>query len=179
MDDMATTRVRRATASDAAVIAAIHVATWRSAYAGILPDRYLLALAEPRQAIQWRSYVTARAESTWVAEEGKAGIVGFASCGALRRTGVPAHAPWQGEIYTLYVAPDHQGNGHGRILLEACRTGLAREGRAGALVWVLAANPARFFYERMGGKRVAVRTEAFAGTRLPECAYAWDSPSVH
>jgi hypothetical protein len=38
---------------------------------------------------------------------------------------------------------------------------------------VLADNPARFFYERMGGQRVAERTESFAGQDLAQFAYAW------
>ncbi|MGE0254044.1 MAG: N-acetyltransferase family protein [Alphaproteobacteria bacterium] len=184
MGPTATTHIRRATPDDAAAIAAIHVEAWRAAYAGMLPDRYLLGLAEGRQTRQWRHHVVARGEATLVAEDirplrGGPGIVGFASCGPLRRAGVPADAPWQGEVYTLYVAPDHQGHGHGGALLEACRARLARDGRAGVLVWVLAANPSRFFYERMGGRRVAERTEPFAGARLPEIAYAWDRPAAH
>ena len=42
-----------------------------------------------------------------------------------------------------------------------------------ALVWVLSDNPARFFYEAMGARRVAERQERFAGERLEEAAYAW------
>jgi hypothetical protein len=41
------------------------------------------------------------------------------------------------------------------------------------MVWVLAANPARFFYEAMGGARAGERLEEFAGTQLEELAYGW------
>ena len=42
-----------------------------------------------------------------------------------------------------------------------------------ALLWVLAANPAQFFYQAMGGKRVAERHELLWGVNLPEPGYAW------
>ncbi|MBV9785789.1 MAG: GNAT family N-acetyltransferase, partial [Acidisphaera sp.] len=37
--------IRRARPADAAAIAAVHVAAWRSAYPGILPDTYLARLS--------------------------------------------------------------------------------------------------------------------------------------
>ena len=42
-----------------------------------------------------------------------------------------------------------------------------------AMIWVLSGNPARFFYEALGGVAVAERKEAFAGTLLEETAYGW------
>ena len=42
-----------------------------------------------------------------------------------------------------------------------------------ALLWVLATNPSRFFYEAMGGRRIAERDEKFWGHRLHEVAYGW------
>ena len=42
-----------------------------------------------------------------------------------------------------------------------------------AALWVLSGNPSRYFYEAMGGKPIAERKEAFAGTMLDETAYAW------
>ena len=42
--------IRRARPSDAAAIGAVHVATWRSAYAGVLPEEYLAGLSAMRHA---------------------------------------------------------------------------------------------------------------------------------
>ena len=42
--------IRRARPSDAISIGAVHVAAWRSAYPGILPDDFLARLSVPRQA---------------------------------------------------------------------------------------------------------------------------------
>ena len=41
------------------------------------------------------------------------------------------------------------------------------------LLWVLASNPARQFYEAMGGRVVGVKSERFGDTILKEIAYGW------
>jgi hypothetical protein len=46
-------------------------------------------------------------------------------------------------------------------------------GFEGAVLWVLAGNPSRFFYEAMGGRQVATRNETIWSTVLPELAYEW------
>ncbi len=115
-----------------------------------------------------------RRHQVFVAEAADGEVVGFASCGPARRATLPRRAPYDGEVYTLYVALDHQGGGHGRRLLDACFAALRDQDKTAAVVWVLAANPARFFYEAQGGQRVAERTENFAGAALEELAFGWD-----
>src|SRR3546814_19531898 len=93
-------------------------------------------------------------------------VVGFVSFGPTR---TPA-LPYSGEVYALYVAIDWQGQGLGRRRLATALEALAKEGHRGAMVWVLAANPARFFYEAMGGERAGERLESLAGPVLKEPA---------
>lgn len=45
--------VRRARPADAIAIGAVHVAAWRSAYPGILPDRFLARMSVARQAAHY------------------------------------------------------------------------------------------------------------------------------
>ena len=78
-----------------------------------------------------------------------------------------------GEVYTLYVQQDHQGRGIGRRLLKRSLRALLGRGYPSALVWVLASNPARFFYQSMAGQRVGSRTEALWGVLVDEAAYGW------
>ena len=169
------TGIRKACPADAVAIARVHVETWRSAYAGVLPDAYLVSMSCERRLAHWRQTLTVgrHREPVLVAEDGAAEVIGFASFGAARRSGLPVDLPYDGEIFSLYVLPDYQGRGLGRALMEAGFKGLARAGRRAAIVWVVAANPARFFYERMGGRLVAERSERFAGAELPEYAYGW------
>lgn len=164
--------IRPARRSDVDAISRVYVETWRSAYAGLLPDRLLLDLSRRRQRQVWSSAVCALGgcEHVAVADDTEAGVVGFGSAGPSR-----AELPYRGEVYTLYVLPDHQGRGLGRGLLAGLYAEFLAEGTDSALVWVLAANPARFFYEAMGGRRVAAREEVLWGARVPEVAYGWSS----
>jgi ribosomal protein S18 acetylase RimI-like enzyme len=148
--------LRRAKRSDAVAIARVHVETWRAAYAGLVPDAYLVGMTEAGQTSSWRRSLSGR-------------VVGFGSCGRSRL----GNLSFQGEIYALYVAIDWQGQGLGRRLLGALFSQLRGANVSDAYLWVLAGNPARFFYETMGGTRIAERQESFAGTLLDEIAYGW------
>ena len=158
-------------AADAGGIARVHVETWRTTYAGLVPHDYLLGLKLARQTLGWRRGLASMAarETTLVAETADQAIVGFGSCGPGRR-GLPAV---RAEIYTLYVDPDWQDRGIGRRLLTELFRWLVERGYEDAALWVLSANPTRYFYEAMGGRQMAVRREAFAGALLDETAYGW------
>jgi len=98
-------------------------------------------------------------------------VIGFASAGRAR---LPQLA-FAGEVYTLYVLPEHQDQGVGRHLLTALFAALVARGIDSAFLWVLAENPSRFFYETMGGKRIAERDEMLWNTTLHEVAYGWSN----
>ena len=91
------------------------------------------------------------------------------SCGATRHPSLP----FSGEVYTLYVAPERQRCGIGGMLLTALLRDLHRHGHRTALVWALADNPSRFFYEAMGASLVAQSTEVLWGRRLRQSGYGW------
>ena len=170
-------RIRAADLSDAAAIADIQVETWRDTYAGLIPDRSLLGLSRTSHTESWRRVLRDPRDGTItrVAEGADSCVVGFANAGCSR----PTNLPYDGEVYTLYVLPDHQGAGHGQRLLGAMFSALRAAGCRSALVWVLAGNPARFFYEAMGGILVATREELFHGVVLDECAYGWPDLRHH
>lgn len=171
------TRIRSATPTDAQGIAAVHVETWRDVYAGIVPDEYILSLNSVNRARLWTQILEKEkaGQEVLVAEAGEANIIGFASGGPARSNNMPALRHFDAEIFTLYVHPNHQGRGLGRALLIETFSALSRRGCLDAFLWVLSANPARFFYEAMAGQSVAERTEKFAGAELAETAYAWDN----
>ena len=95
-------------------------------------------------------------------------VVGFASAGLAR-----ARRDVSGELYLLYVLRACHGRGIGRALFDACHYELARCGHHGLLVWVLADNPARRFYQRLGGEPAGESAVALAGVRLREVAFVW------
>lgn len=164
--------IRPATQFDAEAIARAYVDTWRSVYAGLVPDRVLTRMSYAHQKETWARELGAgkgQGRHVLVADLRPDGVVGFISVGP-NRAG-PAH--FDGEIYTLYVTDDFQNRGIGRGLLTAGLAALAEDGFQSAVVWVLTGNPARYFYEAMGGRRVAERNERLWGTVLGETAYGW------
>ena len=180
MSELASVAIRPAAAGDAAAISRIYVETWRTTYAGMVPDRVLVGMSEARQRMRWAQWFQRPGgEFCIVAQDQGAGLVGFASCGPARaRPLAGAGIKAAGEVFTLYVLPDFQGRGVGRRLLGGAFQGLADRRYGAAVVWVLAANPARFFYEALGGRRVAEQEERLWGTRLPEYAYLWPDLSA-
>ncbi|MFO1127332.1 MAG: N-acetyltransferase [Rhodospirillales bacterium] len=168
----ATVHIRPARPSDAEAIAEVHIEAWRSAYPGLVPTVVLVRLSKRAQTREWAQQIARRGypAGVLVADLAGRGVIGFGSSGRAR----PTSLAWAAEIYTLYVLPEYQDCGIGRALLLGLFQGLADRGLTSALVWVLKDNPARFFYEAMGGRRVAERDEHLWNTIVPQAAYAWD-----
>lgn len=168
---MAASHIRPALPVDAAAIARVHVETWRATYPGILPDRYLVNLSPAAYARRWSLLLgqERRGRRTFVGVDGRGDVVAFASCGPQRT----ALSGYGGEFYAIYVANEAQGQGWGRRLLGAMAQDLLDVGVPAAVVWVLRDNPSRWFYERLGGQRLAEQPISFAGARLVETAYGW------
>ncbi len=171
-------QVRRARLADAVSIGAVHVAAWRSAYPGILPDDYLSRLSAPRHAVHYDRAIRAGV-SVHVAtasgldlgpEGGAPRVVGFATAGPARLGAQLA----EGEIETLYVLDDWRERGLGRRLIQAAACRLRENGCRSAFCWVLRDNPSRWFYARLGGRAVAESVVQVAGASVPQMAYLWD-----
>jgi GNAT superfamily N-acetyltransferase len=162
--------VRKARPADAEAIARIYVASWRDTYPLVLPARALSAMTIEGQSARWRNAIAlAVRESVLVAEDEKGRILGMSSMGRARDTGVGYDA----EVYTLYVDPLMTGRGIGRLLLAGAFAVLTERGHTRCVIWAHAGNPARFFYEAMGGKAIAERTTSMMGVKVPEIAFGW------
>jgi len=158
--------IRRARPHDAPAIAKVYVDSWRQAYRDQLPESYLASLTYGAFERHWRRTFAARGWA-FVAERDDR-VVGIASGGRARRQSLAG-----GEIYVLYVLAEHHGLGIGRSLFDACHFELAKRGLSGTLVWVLASNPAREFYQHLGGKPVAENTLEIGGVKVREIGYLW------
>jgi GNAT superfamily N-acetyltransferase len=159
--------IRPAKESDASAIAHVHVESWRTTYAGIVPDAYLSGLDEILRAKLWHEFLTSGA--LVVVAERKGQVVGFAHGGANRE---PLEK-CDGELYSLYLLRDAQGRGAGGDLLSAIASALTERGFRRMVVWVLERNPARTFYEKMGAHLAASKVIEIGGVKLMEVAYVW------
>ena len=163
--------VRPAGLGDAAEISRVHVATWRTAYRGMLPDDFLASLTEAHYAERWTRGIGDGTSRVYVAEDAS-GVVGFAS-GGRERAGEDG---FDGELYALYVDDRAQRRGHGRELVRAGVGGLRDRGLRDMIIWVLRDNAgARAFYERLGGVYVRTQPITIGPTLLHEVSYGWRS----
>ena len=169
--------VRPATPDDAEAIARVHVTGWQEAYVGLLPQHVLDRQSVPTRTRNWTSLLQQPPNQRWtfVAVDSTAGIVGFA--GGVRAKSVPFGVAYK--IPVLYVLGSHHRRGLGARLLRALGAEMARHGDGPVGLWSLAENrAARTFYERVGGRLVAVLAERDNDTRTVLAGYRWPSAAA-
>ncbi len=101
--------IRPAVATDVEAIARIHVASWRYAYRGQIPDAVLDSLDEQRRAALWRGLLD-KPEHRLILAELDALIVGF--CSVIRSRDGDAQSD-VAEVAAIYVEPTHWRRGIG------------------------------------------------------------------
>ena len=164
--------VRAAIPEDATSMARVHVDSWRSTYAGIVPDEYLAGLSYRNRESLWKDLLTTDRPGTsyFAADAGGGDIVGFANAGPERE----GDRTYQSELYAIYILEEYQRMGLGRRLFSHVTRRLLADGFNSMLLWVLEDNyPACRFYESLGGERVGRKTITIGGVDLVEVAYGW------
>lgn len=167
--------IRPAAQADAPQIAAVHVASWQTTYAGMLPDEFLAGLSAERRTPQWERILerTAEGGGVFVAEDPNGGIVGFA------HVGLPAELPeYEAILYSIYLLKSAQGQGLGKGLLCAAAHWLIGQGYRSMMLWVLDQNPTVRFYEAMGGKPIGQKADRIGETQVIELGYGWSDVGV-
>lgn len=163
--------IREAVPDDIPGIARVHVDTWRTAYAGIVPAEHLAGMSYEQREARWRENLARQGDGrfTLVAEVDGTGV-GFAG-GGPERDGLSGY---DGELYGLYVLAERQRQGIGRALMLAVARRLVAAGYEAMILWVLRDNlKARAFYEAMGGQLTGEKIGTIGGADLVEVAYGW------
>ncbi len=163
--------IRKATLEDASAIATIHVAAWREAYRGIISDEFLANLSIQRRTEFWVNSLSDPAHifhHAFVAEmNGQA--VGFAGYGISQEK----ESGFDGELFSIYILQFSHKRGIGRSLVNQVVKEMQEAGGNSMMVWVLKDNPARGFYERLGGEYLKEKYIEIGGDPLLEAAYGW------
>lgn len=162
---------------DAPAVAAVHAASWRSVYRGILSDAYLDGPVHADRAQVWhdRLHQPDTGTNFGVVVESAGSLHGF--------VWVIGNAdPRYGSLVdNLHVDPSHRSSGLGPRLLDAAAQGIVTRGLDLRIhLWVFAANVrARAFYARMGGIEVEMIEKATAeGVLATEFRVAWGDASA-
>lgn len=161
--------LRPAQPEDALAVARVHVRSWQAAYRTLLPDDYLNQL-HPEDRAPHYDFTTRDPQKPYTLVAADNGVIqGFATAAPSRDTDLPSH----GELYALYVDPEHWNQGVGVALITAARDHLAKSGFQQALLWVLAGNTrAELFYSRNGWTTDGnQRTDTLWGITVEEVRY--------
>jgi ribosomal protein S18 acetylase RimI-like enzyme len=174
-------KIRKAIVEDARGIANVQVKTWRTTYQGIVPDDYLDAMSVEEQAERFEVGLrnTERNQTFYVVEEDERGeVVGFICGGESRHK--EKYPVYDGELYAIYIMKDMQGKGLGSKLVSTLVEWLKDQEYKQMLVYVLADNPAKNFYESLGAEYLATEQLEISGKKIDEYVYVWkDITQIH
>jgi GNAT superfamily N-acetyltransferase len=162
--------IRQAKIEDAAAIAHVHVESWKTTYAGIVPDIFLSSLNKEQRTQSWQEWIMADNASIFVAED-EATVFGFAAGGEIREK----LDGYDAELYAIYLLHERQKQGVGRTLCLTLASALHTSGFTSMMVWVLEQNPSVSFYERLGAVQIARKVVNIGGADFQELAFGWPS----
>ena len=164
--------VRRAIVTDSPAIARIQVDSYRTAYAGIMPQPYLDQFTYEEETQDWVEILTHQPdEIVYVAENDAGTVIGYA-LGRLQRD---QPIPYDCTLVAMHIPPDFQRQGVGRKLLAALAAHCQGLGCQSLWLQVLEKNTnARAFYERLGGQLLPeIETFEVDDQKITEVIYAW------
>ncbi len=165
--------IRPATIKDASRLAEIHISSWQSAYADLLPAEFLdgLSAEMEKRTEQWQDWLSTEnpQRSVLVAADGDE-VVGFA------HTGPPGDKDLEskgvGELYAMYLDPARYRQGWGTILMDAVFDDLRASGFTEASLWVMTGNgAARAFYQQAGWEADGSHSDVCLGITIPAMRY--------
>lgn len=160
---IAPARIRRGVTGDAAAVGAVFLACWQRSYATLLPGPVRARYDKTSAVALWQRILTAAPDGVLVAYVPEQGVRGVA------RFGADPDDERCGHVFSLYVHPDAQGLGLGRMLLHAAAEELRAAGYGTATLWVFTGNhDARAFYAAQGWR-------PDGGTRVEE---AYGEPEI-
>jgi ribosomal-protein-alanine N-acetyltransferase len=163
--------VRLATLEDAKDIGAIHAASWKTTYKGIVHQSFLDSInAETRVAGAIKKINRSDLDClVLIDSNGK--TIGFADVGPCREKKIDA----DGELYAIYLLKEAQGQGGGRALFEAAVRAAKDRGFQKMTVSVLEDNSSsRRFYEKMGATLIGSDRVDIEERRYPTSTYIWE-----
>jgi ribosomal protein S18 acetylase RimI-like enzyme len=167
-------RIREAMPADIPAVARVQVESWRTSYPGIVPQTFLDSMSVETAITRFHRILNEPKNQAFLyVGEVDGRIVGYVM-GGLERHGDPFYA---GELYAIYLLAEAQQKGLGQALVNRVARRLEKAGVRSMLLWVFADNPARRFYESLGGKHVRDGSFEIEGTVISEVAYGWDDLS--
>ncbi|MFI5420637.1 MAG: GNAT family N-acetyltransferase [Nitrososphaerales archaeon] len=173
--------IRPAVVADASKIARVHVDSWKTAYHGIISGDYLASLSYSDREARWSMALSNSNNLVFVAEDNDLdrsnhSIIGFCSGGANRSA--KTDPGFAGELGAIYILEEYRSKGVGKALVQSLVRALLNHSHRSMLVWVLAENPYRPFYEKLGGQYIRSKEIEIGGGMFEEVAYGWSDIEI-
>ena len=165
--------IRRVLPDEAYEYAACHIACWRAAYKGIVPDLYLDSmLAEQEQRTEkCRQQLCNPDGYEFYCAVSDNKMVGRLILSKSR----DEDKPDAGEIAAIYLRREYWDKGYGRQMMNYSISALKRMDYHEIILWVLEKNSrARRFYEKCGFTHDGTKKEVLIGRLLTEIRYVID-----
>ncbi|WP_027963829.1 GNAT family N-acetyltransferase [Halalkalibacillus halophilus] len=167
--------IREARKEDAAQIVSVYDQTWQATYEPLLKEDDLQEVTSTEhRKIMWETVLQSSTHRVYVVDSEESGVVGFLSGGKERTE----NFNFDCEIYDIYIHPNHQRNGYGKMLVEAFVKDCYTNGNQSLLVWILTDNPFGDFYVRLGASVVEAENVTIGKGTYQETAYGWTSIEV-
>jgi len=170
-------RIRASSREDYSAIARIHVDSWKTTYKGIISQDYLDSLSITSREPWWKDVIADSVNIVFVAEvisvpiDGESSVIGFIKGGPNRSAEYASD--YAAELGALYLTEDYRQKGVGTRLVAHLVKELRKRDFNSMLVWVLASNPYRRFYERLGGKYVSSGEILIGESSYEKVSYGW------
>jgi ribosomal protein S18 acetylase RimI-like enzyme len=145
---LAEVQISSASSEDLPEVARIHVAAWKQAYVGQVPQAHLDRLSVAQRLLRWQEQFSDRVVSGLLVANVEKQAAGFICFGPGRDRD---RQDW-GEIYAIYVLESYWGGGLGYQLYKQACAELQHNSLMRAYLWVLDTNDrAIAAYKRWGG----------------------------
>lgn len=140
--------IRYAKKEDSETISNIYASSWKSAYKGIVPEKYLYELKNNFWTSKFEYWIPNKIMKVKLISVNDI-AVGAIAYGNSRDEKYPSY----GEIISLYLHPDYSRKGLGTMLIDSSLKDMMICGYKYCYLWVLKKNKsARKFYENHGFK---------------------------
>ena len=147
--------IRKAIPEDGLGIALVNVYTWKTTYAGLIPESFINSRIENVMKIAERNRSEIAENNNYIVATVDNTIVGFACFGKV----IEEEFTYEGTIHALYVLSGFQGKGVGKMIFNACIEELKNLGCNSLIVNCLKGNKSLEFYKHMGGKIIGKRED--------------------
>ncbi|HHT18301.1 MAG: GNAT family N-acetyltransferase [Euryarchaeota archaeon] len=157
--------IRRATLSDVNQIANVIMRAWKEGYSGIIDPEYIKTMETDKYVSIFKDNISNQKEIIFVYDE--KGVKGFIS-------GKELKGKCDCEVVGLYVDPENQGKGMGKLLFKKMEEEFLKRGKSRLIVWTLHKASNNGFYLKMGGLKKEDKTLNYGGKSYAGVGFVFD-----